>query len=119
MELENPPRPLGRAGRDLWDRITTEYVVEDAAGIEQLALACEAVDRAEALHAAIESAPDLLAREVRGACKDELACRAFVARVLQRLGLGQPVRAPGRPPGIQWSNQNQGARRKRPCGEVS
>jgi hypothetical protein len=45
----HPSRPLGDHGQSLWDRITAEYVVEDAAGIEFLTQACQAVDRAAAI----------------------------------------------------------------------
>ena len=100
-----PPRPLGTAGRALWDRVHSEYVVVDAGGAELLCLACEALDRAQALAAEIAADGPIL-RAANGVMRDhpgikhELACRAFVVRTLQRLGLDvEPVRAVGRPAG--------------------
>jgi hypothetical protein len=48
-----PPRPLGRYGRALWDRVQAEFAITDIGGIELLMQACAAVDRAEELSAAI------------------------------------------------------------------
>ena len=97
-----PPRPLDSHGTALWDRVMGAYRIEDEGGIELLAQACAALDRAEALAAAI--AEDGAVIHVRGVprsqpgCKDELACRAFVTRTLERLGLNvETVKPPGRP----------------------
>jgi hypothetical protein len=98
-----PPRILGEPGRKLWDRVVAEYDVNDAAGIEMLAQACVALDRAEMLKGEIESDGPVI--RSRGQIKDhpalkhELAARAFVVRTLTRLGLNfEPLRAsPGRP----------------------
>jgi hypothetical protein len=49
----SPPRELGRHGRKLWDEIQAAYGIVDRGGIELLAQACAALDRAEALAAAI------------------------------------------------------------------
>ncbi len=38
---------LGERGRALWDSLRREFVIADAAGIELLAQACAAADRAE------------------------------------------------------------------------
>jgi hypothetical protein len=46
-----PSRPLGAHGVALWRRVTREYLIEDAAGIEMLTQICQACDRAEALAA--------------------------------------------------------------------
>jgi hypothetical protein len=78
------------------------YRIEDEGGIELLAQACAALDRAEALAAAIaEDGAVIRTRsgpKSHPACKDELACRAFVARTLERLGLNvEVVKSPGRP----------------------
>jgi hypothetical protein len=85
-----PPRTLGPDGTALWNRVMAEYRIEDAGGIELLAQACAALDRAEALAAAIAEDGAVI-RTPSGpkshpACKDELACRAFVARTLERIG---------------------------------
>jgi hypothetical protein len=46
------PRPLGPDGTGLWNRVMAAYRIEDEGGIELLAQACAALDRAEALAAA-------------------------------------------------------------------
>jgi hypothetical protein len=105
-EVTPPPRPLGAAGTRLWAAVTTEYGLNDAGGIEILAQACAAADRAEEL-------ADLINKEgavitVRGISKEhpalrqELANRAFVTRCIARLGLDvEPVRSTvGRPSGV-------------------
>jgi len=90
-----PPRPLGADGTALWNRVMSEYRIEDAGGIELLAQACAALDRAEALSAAIAQDGAVIRTESgpksHPACKDELACRAFVARTLEWLGLNVEV----------------------------
>jgi hypothetical protein len=100
-----PPRELGRHGRELWNAVQREYAITDIGGIELLAQACAAEDRAEALADAI-AVDGAVVRSRTGvprshpACKDELACRAFVVRTLERLGLNVEVikPGPGRPP---------------------
>jgi integrase len=49
----SPPRDLGQHGRELWDAVQREYGIADRGGIELLAQACAALDRAEAMAAAI------------------------------------------------------------------
>jgi Phage terminase, small subunit len=100
-----PPRTLGHHGMSLWNRITTEYEITDAGGRELLALACEQLDRAEALKAQIDAEGEII--QTRNGPKDhpalrhELQSRAFVAKTLLRLGLNvEPLRpVPGRPAG--------------------
>src|SRR5436189_1121463 len=48
-----PPRPLGKHGEALWHSIESEYHVSDSGGVELLAQACAALDRAEQLAAEI------------------------------------------------------------------
>jgi hypothetical protein len=43
----SPPRPLGKHGQDLWDRILSEFAIDDTAGREMLFHACAALDVAE------------------------------------------------------------------------
>ena len=105
-----PPRNLGDPGLSLWNRITSEYRIEDCGGLEILAQACQALDRAETLRCEIERDGEVL--RLQGAVRDhpalkhELANRAFVVRTLVRLGLNfEPVRpSAGRPGygGIGW-----------------
>ena len=103
----SPPRPLGKHGANLWAAVTHDYRIVDAGGVEILAQACAALDRAEALREAIDR--DGLIVTVGGAPKDhpaikhELANRAFVCRAIQRLGLDvEAVKPIGRPPSRGW-----------------
>jgi hypothetical protein len=99
-----PKRKLGKHGLTLWHDVHSEYEVEDRAGLELLLQACQTLDRAEKLSEAIEKDGEVLLTakgdiRVNPCIKLELACRSFVAKTLQKLGLNwEPVRAPGRPP---------------------
>jgi Phage terminase, small subunit len=99
-----PSRPLGARGLALWKSLTSEYEIEDSAGIELLKQCCQAVDLAEALSERI-AADGVVFRGKDGlkahpAMKDSLAARGLAIRTLTRLGLNfEPLRAgPGRPP---------------------
>jgi hypothetical protein len=99
----NPPRKLGKHGGQLWRSVIAEYVIEDCSGIEMLAQACAALDRAENCREQIDADGELL-RTKNGVrenplCKIELANRAFLVRTLGRLGLdSEPLKQIGRPP---------------------
>ena len=107
-----PPRPLGEHGMKMWRSVTSEYPVEDIGGIELLAQACAGLDRAESLAACIAEDGEVIylrgSPKAHPAVKDELACRAFVVRTLQRLGLNvvveqsRPVGRPAAGVGITW-----------------
>ena len=101
--LLQPPRPLGEQGLSLWNRIQSEYEVHDAAGIELLLLACEALDRVARLRQQIDLDGEVVrvhgVPKAHPALRDELGGRALIARLLRQLGLDvQPILAPGRPP---------------------
>src|SRR5262249_42783499 len=86
----SPPRPLGPHGRALWDRVQREYGIRDVGGVELLAQACAAEERAERLAEAIAEDGDVVHTrtgipKTHPAVKEELACRAFVVRTLERL----------------------------------
>jgi hypothetical protein len=107
---DTPPRKLGAHGRDLWDRIQAEYDVHDSAGREMPEQACAAADRAEALATEIEFAGLTNAEgKANPLIRVELACRVFVCRILQRLGLDvEPLKPIGRQPGApQWSGHQK------------
>ena len=104
-----PSWPLGEHGQRLWDEIQREYAIRDAGGLAVLAQLCAALDRAEELGAAIDRDGVLVASGKDGdgplkahpAVREELACRSFVVRSLERLGISisvEPRRGPGRPP---------------------
>jgi hypothetical protein len=79
--------------------------IQDAGGRELLVLACQQLDRAEALKAQIDQEGEVV--QTRNGPRDhpalrhELQARAFVAKTLLRLGLNvEPLRpVPGRPAG--------------------
>jgi len=98
-----PPRKLGEFGLSLWNRIQSEFRIDDVAGIELLTQACLAADRAKALAACIDEDGERVhtkqGLKAHPCLKDELACRSFIVRTLQRLGLVDEVIHPiGRPP---------------------
>jgi P27 family predicted phage terminase small subunit len=99
-----PPRPLKTNGRGLWDRVHSEFMVEDAQGVHMLQLACEQLDAVAEMQAEID-AEGLTLRTRAGSFRDHpllrhvLAGRAFVAKVLGKLGIDPPRPGPGRPPG--------------------
>ena len=102
-----PPRQLGDHGSLLWAAVNQEYQIADAGGVELLAQACAALDRAEQCADAIAN-DGVVVKQKNGPAREhplikaELANRSFVVRTLQKLGLDvEPVRAaPGRPPGV-------------------
>lgn len=113
--LREPLRNLGEAGLSLWKRVMSEYAIEDCGGIELLALACQALDRAESLRKQIDQDGEVI--RARGMIKshpslrDELQNRAFVAKTLTNLGLNyeaiKPVGRPGgRSAGVGWRPEN-------------
>ena len=75
-----PPRNIGPHGRKLWDQIMRGYAIEDAGGIEMLAQACQALDRAEDLHEQIEH--DGAVIRVRGTIRDHPALKHEFASIL-------------------------------------
>ena len=99
-----PARTLGEAGASLWSSVMREYAIADAGGVEILLLACQALDRAEALREQIDRDGEVI--RAKGIIRDhpalrhELSNRAFVCRSLQRLGLDveavKPIGRPGR-----------------------
>jgi hypothetical protein len=99
-----PPRTLGSPGLALWNRVQGEYAVHDSGGVELLCLACQALDRAESLSAAIAEDGQTIRTptgiRAHPALRDELANRAFITRALAKLGIAsEPIKAPGRPAG--------------------
>ena len=108
-QLHQPSRPLGKHGAALWQAVTSEYGIEDAGGMEMLTQACQALDRAEELSAAIKrDGPVIKSKGIirdHPCLKHEIASRSFVVRTLQRLGLDvEALKGVGRPPSsVGWS----------------
>ena len=104
-----PPRSLAPPGLALWNRVQAEYRITDSGGVELLCLACQALDRAESLSAAITAEGETVRTRTgiraHPALRDEIANRALVARLLGKLGIAsEPVKSPGRPgSGLGWS----------------
>ena len=99
-----PPRKLAGHGLALWNSILAEYMIDDVAGREMLALACAALETAEACAAQV-AADGVVIRTKGGVIREhpsirgELANRSFVVRRLSKLGLDvEPLKAMGRPP---------------------
>src|SRR5262245_52251494 len=96
-----PQRPLGPHGAWLWGAVMKDYRVEDIGGRELLCEACQALDRAEGLAEAIARDGEVIHTRTgvpksHPAVKDELACRSFVVKTLERLGLNvETVKPPG------------------------
>ena len=99
-----PSRKLGAAGAALWRSIMGEYAITDSGGLEMLTLACQSLDRAEALREHIDEDGEIVRSKAgprdHPGLKHELAARAFVVRTLHRLGLDvEAVKPVGRPSG--------------------
>jgi hypothetical protein len=99
-----PPRPLGAAGRALWDAIQAEYAIVDCGGIQLLYQCCVMADRAEQIaESIIRDGPTIVVRDTirsHPGLRDELGCRAFICRTLERLGVtSEALKAVGRPAG--------------------
>jgi hypothetical protein len=105
-----PPRKLGDHGLSLWDGIQSEYKIDDTAGREMLAQACEAADRvarlAEKINADGEIIQTAAGLKAHPLLTNELANRAFICRTLRQLGLSlEPTRLVGRP--TAWRKQQE------------
>lgn len=107
-----PPRKLGEHGIRLWRSVHAEYSIDDVGGIELLTQAAQALDRAEALAERINEDGETIhtksGLKSHPCIKDEIACRAFVVRTLQKLGLNvETIKPVGRPSGgigIRWQD---------------
>jgi hypothetical protein len=88
--FDEPPRPLGDLGRDLWNAIRLNYTPTDYIDAELLYQACAASERAESCRQLIEREGEVITTS-SGCMKDhpllkhELANRAFAARALCRI----------------------------------
>ena len=102
-----PPAALGPAGQDLWARVQAEFMIDDCAGVELLAQACEAGDLVQELSECIAREGKTLQTKTglraHPALRDMLSNRAFVVTTLRRLGVtDEPVGRIGRPSGPRW-----------------
>jgi hypothetical protein len=106
-----PPRALGPSGMAMWTSISAEYLIDDEAARQLLWLACDAEDRRSQLATSIARdgavVPGRYGPRTHPAVREELACRSFIAKAIERMGLNlESVRAPGRPAsggtGVIW-----------------
>jgi hypothetical protein len=100
-----PPRPLGPAGRALWDRIQGEFGIADCGGIELLQQVCEASDRLQRLGELIAADGEIIhtrdGLKAHPALRDEISLRGFICRTLSKLGItNEPLKSVGRPSSI-------------------
>jgi hypothetical protein len=98
-----PPEHLGPDGRRLWQRVHDEYALADAAGLELLRLAAEALDRCAQARAALATGLTISGRfgeklrpEVAVEANSALRC----ARLLRELGIS--LDAPASRPPTKW-----------------
>lgn len=105
----SPPRKLGQHGLNLWNSVMSEYDISDCGGLELLAQACAAVDRAESLAECIAEDGEVLRTKssvkTHPAVIVELQLRSFVVRTLQKLGVTtEAIQPVGRPNagGVGW-----------------
>ena len=98
-ESSVPPRPLGKAGKDLWQRINQDYVLADETERETLCQICEAQDHCAELCEGIKSDEPKMAP--KKALQVIRQYRGFILRALERLKahhnkamktLGRPAR---------------------------
>jgi hypothetical protein len=99
-----PPRPLGEHGQGLWGRVQREFFIQDAAGQEILCQACATLDLAELLAATVAHEGPMVVtahtRKTHPAVREQIAARALVCRLLEKLGVNTEAArpGPGRPP---------------------
>jgi hypothetical protein len=79
------PRKLGRHGGQLWKTVMNEYQIDDAGGLEMLASACQALDRAERCREAIDDEEETTRRHrglTAGVARDMLLTYDLAIREL-------------------------------------
>ena len=76
--LPQAPRALGAPGLSLWNRVISGDRIEDCGGLEILAQACQALDRAETLRSEIERDGDVL--RLQGTVRDHPALETRVGQ---------------------------------------
>lgn len=99
-----PPKHLGAAGRALWRSIVAEYELEPH-HLAVLEAACQARDRMDEAHAAIERdgayLPGRFGTKAHPALAVERDSRIAMLRCLRELGLDLEAPATSRPP-TRW-----------------
>lgn len=103
---KKPPKHLSKEGQSLWNRLLTEYEIEDEAGLLILQTACEAFDRMREAQAIIKveglTVEDrFLQKKAHPLTTVERDSRAAMMQALKSLNLDlEPLNdRPGRPDG--------------------
>jgi len=104
--MTKPPKTLSAEARKLWRDLSTEYAIEDSAGIRLLQTACEAMDSMRSAQVLIDR-HGVAALDKFGQLKANPACavmrdsRAAMISAMKALNLDlEPLRSkPGRPGG--------------------
>jgi len=83
---------LSGPGRDVWDRITREFHIDDCAAQEVLQQVCEAVNRLEAIAARVRTDGEVISDGKGGhrshpSLRDEILNRGFICKTLRNLGV--------------------------------
>jgi hypothetical protein len=106
----SPPRDLGQHGRKLWNEIQAAYGIGDIGGRELLTQACGLLDLVEGLGEGIARDGAIVygptGPKAHPAVKDQIAARALLVRVLEKLGVtSENIKpGPGRPPSaLGWT----------------
>ena len=93
-----PPRPLGTAGKNLWERVNMECVLNGEVEREMLQQICEASDQIEDLVAAIKADGQVKSGKTYAGYTTTRQLRIFVVRSLERLSnRHRPTKHIGRP----------------------
>jgi hypothetical protein len=97
-----PPRPLGKAGQDLYDRVCCDFVLGDECERETLCIIAEAADHAAELCAAIKKDGTVVETDKGARAHPAFVVvrqyRAFIVRNLAALkSHHRPTRVLGRP----------------------
>jgi hypothetical protein len=112
-ETNAPPRPLGKAGKDLWTRINMDFVLADETERETLCQICEAQDHTNELCEGIKAEKPSIAPEK--AFQIIRQHRSFILRALERLKshhnrtvkiLGRPARSAMGIDPSEWEEQS-------------
>jgi hypothetical protein len=98
-----PPRKLGKSGKDLWGRVSTDFVLQDETARETLCQICECADETQQLCEAVNQENCIIETD-KGNRKSHPVFqtirqnRIFIVRALERLKQHhKPTKILGRP----------------------
>jgi hypothetical protein len=87
-----PPRELSGPGRDLWDRITKDFIIDDSGAQEVLQQVCESVNQLESIAARLRKEGEVIPDGKGGHrshpnLREQILLRGFVCKTLRNLGV--------------------------------